>query len=84
VELLDNTLLSNFVHVNRLDLVAIALPEASTTPQVLTELNEGETSGRLSPSDWSWLNIVSLSPEEMAHFEQLRLILDDGEPPVWQ
>jgi predicted nucleic acid-binding protein len=79
VELLDNTLLSNFVHVNRLDLVAIALPEASTTPQVMAELNEGETSGRLSASNWSWLTVVSLSPEEVVHFEQLRLILDDGE-----
>lgn len=83
MKLLDTTLLSNFAHIERLDLLAAALPDASTTPQVKAKLQQGEAAGRLPPGDWSWLTIVGLSSDELAHFERIRQILDDGEASCW-
>jgi hypothetical protein len=45
VKLLDTTLLSNFAQIKQLHLLAIALPDALTTPQVLAELHQGEVIG---------------------------------------
>lgn len=77
--LLDSTLLSNFVRINQLELVSIVLPGALTTSQVMAELRAGEIAGRLMTSNWDWLTVVTLSPEEMAHFERFRLVVDEGE-----
>jgi hypothetical protein len=41
VILLDTTVLSNFAHIERLDLLCLALPDATTTPHVLAELGIG-------------------------------------------
>lgn len=79
MKLLDTTLLSNFAHIERLDLLALALPDASTTPQVMAEIQQGEAAGRLPPGDWNWLTIVALTSDEQVHFERLRQVVDDGE-----
>lgn len=77
--LLDTTVLSNFVHIKRLDLLRLALPDAATTPHVVTELERGVASGHLSTCDWEWLNVVKLTPSEETSLAQVRLVLDDGE-----
>ncbi len=77
--LLDTTVVSNFAHVERLDLLRLAIPDAATTPHVITELERGVASGHLSTSDWGWLRVVNLVPSEETRLAQVRLILDDGE-----
>ena len=77
--LVDTTVLSNFAHIGRLDLLRLALPNAATTPQVLAELERGRTSGHLPDCDWNWLEIVTLSPVEEAHLNRLRRFLGSGE-----
>jgi predicted nucleic acid-binding protein len=79
VVLLDNTVLSNFAHIERPDLLRLALPDAHTTPQVMAELQSGVTLGRLPVCDWSWLTLVELSPHEQDRLVYLQSILDDGE-----
>jgi predicted nucleic acid-binding protein len=79
LKLLDTTALSNFVYVDRLDLLASALPEALTTRQVIAELRRGEEAGQLPVNDWQWLKVADLTPDELVHFERIRLVLDDGE-----
>jgi predicted nucleic acid-binding protein len=79
VILLDTTVLSNFAHIERSDLLRLALPDAYTTPQVMAELQSGMMSGRLPACDWSWLTVVELSTRVEKHLARLRLILDDGE-----
>jgi hypothetical protein len=58
MKLLDTTLLSNFAYIERLDLLVTALPDASTTPQVMAEIQQGEAAGRLAPGDWNWLTLL--------------------------
>ena len=79
LKLLDTTVLSNFVYVDRLELLASALTDALTTPQVIAELRQGETTGRLPVNDWQWLKVADLTPDELVHCEQIRLVLGDGE-----
>jgi predicted nucleic acid-binding protein len=79
MRILDNTILSNFAQVKQLELLAIVLPDAVTTPQVMDELRRGEATKRLPVSNWQWLTVVSLTAHELTHFEQIRLVLHDGE-----
>ena len=57
--LLDTTVLSNFARIGRMDLLRLALPNAATTPQVITELKVGLAAGHLATCDWDWLSIPS-------------------------
>ena len=77
--LLDTTVLSNFAHIERLDLLRLALPDAATTPHVVAELERGVTSGHLPTCDWGWLELVELTSSEEISLAHVRLILDDGE-----
>lgn len=77
--LLDTTVLSNFARIERLDLLRLALPDAATTPQVLTELERGVAAGNLMTQAWDWLEVVRLTPYEKANLARIRLVLDDGE-----
>jgi predicted nucleic acid-binding protein len=79
VILLDTTVLSNFAHIERLDLLRLALPDAATTPHVLVELERGISSGHLPTSDWGWLDAVELTPSEETSLVHVRLVLNDGE-----
>ncbi len=78
--LLDATVLSNFAHIGRVDLLRLALPsDAATTPQVLAELERGVADGRLLAGDWGWLEVLQLTPTEEANLARVRLVLGDGE-----
>lgn len=77
--LVNTTVLSNFAHIGRLDLLRLALPDAATTPQVLAELERGVASDHLAEGDWDWLEIVTLTPEEEARRKDIRRVLGDGE-----
>jgi predicted nucleic acid-binding protein len=79
VILLDTTVLSNFAHIEGLDLLRLALPDAATTPQVVTELERGIASGHLPACDLEWLEVVQLTSSEEARLTHVRLILGDGE-----
>jgi predicted nucleic acid-binding protein len=63
--LLDTTLLSNFAHAGRPDVLLSVLRDAATTPQVLGELREGERLGLVPLCDWSWLPIWAPTQDEM-------------------
>ena len=77
--LLDTTVLSNFAHIKRLDLLRLALPDAMTTLHVVAELKRGVASGHLPTCDCGWLEVVELTPSEETVLAQVRLVLDDGE-----
>lgn len=77
--LLDTTVLSNFARIERLDLLCLALPDAATTLQVLTELERGVASGYFSVRSWEWLEVIRLTSSEDANLARIRLVLDDGE-----
>jgi predicted nucleic acid-binding protein len=79
VILLDTTVLSNFAHIERLDLLRLALPDAATTPHVVAELERGLAAGYLPPCDWEWLELVELTPLEEASLVHVRLVLGGGE-----
>jgi predicted nucleic acid-binding protein len=78
--LLDNTVLSNFALVGRADLLQQALDQtAATTVQVLQEFQRGVDLGLLPNTDWSWLRVLTLTPQEEALYQQLCERLNKGE-----
>jgi len=79
VVLLDTTVLSNFAHIERLDLLRLALPNAMTTSHVVAEFRRGLASGHLPTCDCGWLEVVELAPSEENSLAHVRLVLDDGE-----
>lgn len=77
--IVDNTVLSNFAHVSRPELLQLAFDELVIPPAVSEELAEGERLNRIPTVDWNWLVIVELTPDEKARADQLEQILDFGE-----
>lgn len=78
--LLDATLLSNFAHVQRPELLQTALGEnAATTPAVMAELETGEKLGLVPACDWDWLTILKPTDEEQKLAAELLQQLDAGE-----
>ena len=84
----NTTLLSNFALVNRVDLLTQALARPLfTTPQVVDEISAGVQAGysHLTPletlllSNSSPLTLVSITPDELAVFRDVRLRLHSGE-----
>lgn len=62
---LDSTVLSNFAHVQRPELVHVILGSAAiTTPNVMAELRMGEMLGLVPRCEWRWLMVVKPVPEE--------------------
>ncbi|MFQ5796018.1 MAG: DUF3368 domain-containing protein [Candidatus Bipolaricaulia bacterium] len=77
---MDTTLLSNFAHIRRPDLLQLTLEEnAATVPTVMEELRTGEDLGLVPPCDWSWLQILELTDEEQRLADELKQQLDPGE-----
>lgn len=69
MQLLDNTVLSNFALVEQLALIPIALEgQVATTSQVMAEYNNGVTKGILPPNQLEWLQIINLNTEETELF----------------
>jgi len=78
--ILDTTLLSNFAHIRRPDLLqAVFGPNVSTTAVVMVELKSGVKAGWVPRCDWSWLPVVPPTEEEQYLAEQYSRVLDPGE-----
>lgn len=80
LSLLDTTILSNFAHVQRPELIRLALGnEAATPPTVLAELRRGEALGFVPRVDWRWLPVLALTDEEQALADKHLAVLEAGE-----
>jgi predicted nucleic acid-binding protein len=80
LSLLDTTILSNFAHVQRPELVQLVLgDEAATTPAVLAELRQGEAFGFVPRAAWDWLPALILTEEEQALVADYLAVLEAGE-----
>ena len=78
--LLDNTVLSNFALVKRIELLTKALgSQVATTPQVLGEFDNGVTKGRLPEARLDWLETVDIAAEEESLFRELSARVNVGE-----
>ncbi len=78
--LLDNTVLSNFALVGRVDLLRLALgSEVSTTQQVMEESLAGVALGRVPATDWAWLPVIALSAAEEETYQTFLRHLNRGE-----
>lgn len=76
----DNTVLSNFAQVGRMDLLeAILGSRAAVTPQVMAEFQAGIDVGKIPACNLGWLRPLSLTPEEQAVYDRLLLRLNAGE-----
>ena len=77
---LDTTVLSNFSHARRPDVVRhVSRSHALTTPTVMAELRAGVEHYGVPQCDWSWLTVVVLTPEEHQQAGEWTLALDPGE-----
>jgi predicted nucleic acid-binding protein len=78
--LLDNTVMSNFAVIERPDLLNCILPgQIATTKEAFAELQAGISKGLIPSGDWSWLDVLSLTPQEQKSFALLTGSLGDGE-----
>ena len=78
--ILDTTVLSNFAHARRPDLLALALEgRGAITSKVLEELQQGEMLGYLPQLDWSWLKILDPTAKEGSLAQTFLTQLDSGE-----
>lgn len=78
--ILDTTVLSNFAHSRRPELLRLALGEDGTTaPAVLSELRSGEALGLVPRCDWRWLQVIRLTDEEASLAAAYNAQLDAGE-----
>jgi predicted nucleic acid-binding protein len=78
--LLDTTLLSNFAHIGRPELLRLALGEKiATTPAVMAELEAGERLGLVPSCAWDWLTVLEPTDAERHLIRELRKQLDPGE-----
>jgi predicted nucleic acid-binding protein len=60
----DNTLLSNFAHIQQPKLLAAAFDQPVTARAVLDELEVGVQIARIPCVDWSWLRVIELTDDE--------------------
>lgn len=78
--LVDNTVLSNFALVGRMDLLQLALgAHAATTLQVMKEFRAGADLGRFPTFDFDWLQVLPLTSEEETYYQHLLRRLNAGE-----
>jgi predicted nucleic acid-binding protein len=75
----DNTLLSNFAHIQRPKLLEAAFDQPVIVRAVMDELEVGMQSGRIPTVDWNWLPVIRLTDEEHALAERLNQTLGRGE-----
>ena len=80
IVLLDNTVMSNFAAVERLDLLRAAFGSGlATSQQAFDELLVGMQRGKLPQLDWSWLPVWSLETVELPYYHQFLSRLNAGE-----
>lgn len=80
IELLDNTILSNFALVGSAHLIRLVLRDsAATTSEVLAEFERGVVLERVPRTDWSWLPVPRMTDADRALLSDLTLRLSVGE-----
>jgi uncharacterized protein len=79
VALSDTTVLSNFAHIQRPELLRALFESLYVPGSVWEELARGERDGLIPKADWKWLEVVSLDSTELALSQQLQRKLDLGE-----
>jgi predicted nucleic acid-binding protein len=78
--ILDTTILSNFAHAQRPELIQTALGEtATTTVAVIAELRQGEALGFVPRVNWRWLPILDLAADEEGLAQEYLAVLELGE-----
>ena len=75
----DNTVLSNFAHAGKPELLHAAFDSLIAPPAVMNEYAEGVRLGRVPSVDWSWLSIVALTAEEQSIATEFAQMLGQGE-----
>ncbi len=78
--LMDTTVLSNFAHAGRPDLLPMVLgPNLAVTPGIIAELRVGEQAGLVPTCDWAWLTVLIPEEGELTMARALQRQLDPGE-----
>ena len=75
----DTTVLSNFAHIERPDLLRALFSPLLVPPSVLEELREGERRALIPRCSWEWLDVVVPTASEKALAGELRRNLGSGE-----
>ena len=76
----DTTMLSNFAHAQRAELLRPLFGgNLATTPTVMAELHAGEQRELVPECDWEWLTTHELIAAEDEQATRLRQQLDAGE-----
>jgi predicted nucleic acid-binding protein len=75
----DTTVLSNFAHVERPDLLRVLFSPLLAPPSVLAELMEGERRALIPKCSWGWLDVVEPTAPEEVLAEELRKSVGPGE-----
>jgi predicted nucleic acid-binding protein len=75
----DNTLLSNFAHIQQPKLLETAFDQPVTVRAVMDELEIGVQTTRIPAVDWSWLPVIELTDDERVMAEHLNQTLGRGE-----
>ena len=79
VALADTTVLSNFAHIERPDLLQALFSRLLAPASVLEELMQGEKRGLIPKCSWDWLEVVMPTAPEEALARELRRNLGPGE-----
>ncbi len=77
--IIDTTVLSNFLLVNRLDILTEVMGKLWTTEMVMEEINVGTVRDILPPVDQGMFEIINLSDDEKIVFSRLNKIFGKGE-----
>lgn len=75
----DNTVLSNFAHVEKPEFLRSAFDNLVVPQAVIYELVEGERLRRVPTVDWSWLTVAELTTDEQACAAELGQTLGQDE-----
>lgn len=75
----DNTVLSNFAHIEQPQLLEAAFDQPVTAHAVMDELEVGVRTTRIPSVDWSWLPVIELTDDERVTTERLNRTLGRGE-----
>jgi predicted nucleic acid-binding protein len=75
----DNTLLSNFAHIQQPKLLESAFDQPVTVRAVMDELEVGVQTTRIPSVDWSWLPVIDLTDDERMMAQRLNQTLGRGE-----
>lgn len=76
---IDNTVLSNFAHIRRPNLLEQAFEILVSVPAVMEELAIGEQKGRIPTVEWNWLSILQLTTSEQLLSHEIGQTLGRGE-----